>query len=131
MTRESITLRAHHGMCLAFFEGKGYSNEFSSHMQSVLKGMEENPKLQLIEEGDIICSKCPNLRDGMCNTADLVHSYDKQVLAHCGLTENCEIRWKDFSSLVINKIIRQGKREQICGDCRWTELCKHAEGRLL
>ncbi|MCC8051873.1 MAG: DUF1284 domain-containing protein [Clostridiales bacterium] len=32
-----ILLRAHHGMCLAYFEGKGYSKGFSAHMQKMLE----------------------------------------------------------------------------------------------
>lgn len=38
-----LRLRAHHGMCLAFFEGKGYSDGFTAHMENVLAGMEQNP----------------------------------------------------------------------------------------
>lgn len=30
-------LRPHHGMCLAYFEGKGYSEGFTAHMQSMLE----------------------------------------------------------------------------------------------
>lgn len=30
--QNSICLRPHHGMCLAYFEGRGYSREFAEHM---------------------------------------------------------------------------------------------------
>ena len=30
---KNIPLRPHHGMCLAYFKGEGYSNGFSAHMQ--------------------------------------------------------------------------------------------------
>ena len=58
-----LRLRAHHGMCLAFFEGKGYSDGFTAHMENVLAGMEQNPILQIVTTGDILCKKCPNLRE--------------------------------------------------------------------
>ena len=35
MKQEGLKIRAHHGMCLHFFEGKGYSNEFTAHMQKI------------------------------------------------------------------------------------------------
>ena len=32
-----IPLRPHHGMCLAYFKGEGYSNGFTAHMAEMLK----------------------------------------------------------------------------------------------
>ena len=31
-----VLLRPHHGMCLAYFKGEGYSDGFSAHMKEVL-----------------------------------------------------------------------------------------------
>ena len=36
MKNVEIKLRAHHGMCLAFFEGKGYSTGFTARMALIL-----------------------------------------------------------------------------------------------
>ena len=35
-------IRPHHGMCLYFFEGKGYSNTFSEHMAQVKEELLQN-----------------------------------------------------------------------------------------
>ena len=59
--KEPLKLRAHHGMCLAFFEGKGYSSAFTENMGKVLEEMEEDTPLELCRKKDIICSACPNL----------------------------------------------------------------------
>ena len=32
-----IPLRPHHGMCLAYFKGEGYSGGFTAHMAEMLK----------------------------------------------------------------------------------------------
>lgn len=122
-----MKIRAHHGMCLAFFEGKGYSNTFTAHMQTILEHMQENPRLQIVAEGDIICSKCPNLKDGICSTPELVEEYDRQVLLRCGLEEKAEIHWNDFSQLVRNNIIASGRRQEICHSCQWSEICRKKE----
>lgn len=128
MIEEYIRLRAHHGMCLTFFEGKGYNKSFTAHMQSILNMMQDNPKLRIIAEGDLICSKCPNLtQEGICSTPDLVGKYDHQVLELCGLKENSEMNWNEFSRLITDKILAKGKREDICGDCEWSEICKKKE----
>lgn len=122
-----IRLRAHHGMCLAFFEGKGYSQGFTSHMQSVLDGMEADPMLELITEADVVCQACPNLQNGLCNTPELVLDFDRQVLSLCGLEGTPRLPWSEFSRLVLEIIIRPGKRESICGGCQWSDICKARE----
>ena len=38
MKQEGLKIRAHHGMCLHFFEGKGYSNEFRNAEKSRGRG---------------------------------------------------------------------------------------------
>lgn len=124
MEQKIIRLRAHHGMCLAFFEGKGYSQGFTSQMQTVLEGMQNNPMLELVTYSDILCGECPNLHCGLCNTPELVLEYDRKVLTYCGLESNSKISWADFSRLVSEKILTPGHREKICGSCTWNELCK-------
>lgn len=121
-TYESI-LRAHHGMCLAFFKGKGYSNEFSKHMKEVKDRMEQNPVVRIIAEADCICSACPNQKEGRCTSQEKVAKYDRQVIAECGLIEGAEMPFMEFFHLVYEKILLTGKREEICGDCQWNALC--------
>lgn len=125
--KNPIPLRAHHGLCLAFFEGRGYSEGFTVHMQTVLAGMADDPLLELVAEQDVICSSCPNLSDGLCNTPQLVQGYDQSVLNLCGLEAPTQIYWSDFSRLVKEKILTPGRRQSICGDCPWTNLCTARE----
>ena len=80
-------IRPHHGMCLAYFEGKGYSQGFVRHMGEVLSLLEEGALVEMTVAGDNICSACPNLKDGVCETADKVETYDRAVLSFCDLKE--------------------------------------------
>lgn len=127
MSAPVVELRAHHGMCLAFFEGKGYSQGFTAHMQTVLDGMQPDSLVKLVTRRDIICTACPNLHDGLCNTPELVLDFDTQVLKRCGLTEGAILPWSDFTELVAGNIIAAGCRESICGACQWTSICKSRE----
>lgn len=130
--KENLKIRAHHGMCLYFFEGKGYNDEFTVHMQKIHDKMQENPEIELIIQGDEICKKCPNLENGICNTRELVLHYDEEVLKRCGLSEGMKIFWNDFQDLVKEKIIFVGERQNICGNCQWSSLCsKKMKERLL
>lgn len=128
MKNEEIKLRAHHGMCLAFFEGKGYSDSFTAHMAQVLERLEqENPTVEVIATADCICGGCPNLTDGRCEKADLVEHYDKAVLTFCGMAEHSTLPWRAFTVRVAERILSQGKREKICGGCQWSAICAGKE----
>lgn len=119
-----MKIRPHHGMCLAFFEGKGYSGGFTAHMSQVRDQLlREDPEVCLCPETDVICSRCPNNGRGLCSAAEKVDRYDRAVLERCGLTPGQQIRWSRFSALVETHILSAGQREQICGDCQWNELC--------
>lgn len=117
-------LRAHHGMCLAFFQGKGYSSNFTKHMAQVQQQLSDNPLVCVIDELDEICTVCPNHHDGVCETQEKVEEYDRQVLLRCGLSAGTVMPFRDFQKLVYDRILLSGKREEICGDCEWTALCR-------
>jgi len=128
MKNVEIKLRAHHGMCLAFFEGKGYSAGFTAHMAQILEYLEqENPIVTVVAEADCICGGCPNLTDGRCRKAALVERYDKAVLALCGMGEHSILPWREFSARVAEYILSHGKRSEICGGCQWSSICKEKE----
>ncbi len=128
MKNVEIKLRAHHGMCLAFFEGKGYSAGFTAHMAQVLEYLEqENPIVAVVAEADCICGSCPNLTDGRCRKAALVERYDKAVLALCGMGEHSILPWREFAARVAEYILSHGKRSEICGGCQWSSICKEKE----
>ena len=128
MKNVEIKLRAHHGMCLAFFEGKGYSAGFTAHMAQILEYLEqENPIVTVVAEADCICGGCPNLTDGRCRKAALVDRYDKAVLALCGMGEHSILPWREFSARVAEYILSHGKRSEICGGCQWSSICKEKE----
>lgn len=119
-----MRIRPHHGMCLAFFEGKGYSGGFTAHMAQVQERLlREDPEVCLQPETDEICTCCPNDENGVCTAAEKVDRYDRAVLEQCGLTPGQSIRWSRFSRLVDKHILSPGRREQICGDCQWNGVC--------
>lgn len=129
--KQQYQIRPHHGMCIAFFEGQGYSSAFTVHMGQMIEKLEENPLVCLMEQTDSICLKCPNNQQGNCKTPDKVERYDKQVLEYCGLSENTILPYKEFEKIVYEKVLLSGRREEICGDCEWNEICKNGKLRLL
>ncbi len=120
-------LRPHHGMCFQFYEGKGYSADFTDHMGQVIKELEANPsqKIVLKAETDIVCKNCPNNENGVCATQEKVQRYDAEVLRACGLVDGDEISFAGFIRLVKDRIIDAGSRRDICGDCSWDYICRN------
>ena len=118
-------LRPHHGMCFLFYEGKGYSEDFTDHMGRIIRQMEEDPGqiVTLKAETDIVCEHCPNNVSGTCTSSDKVARYDRAVLEECGFNEGDKIPYSQFKSRVNECIISAGVRSKICGDCTWNEIC--------
>ena len=140
MDEASISLRAHHGLCLHFFQGKGYSGAFVENMAqdatpltlgqeiSGWKAMlEENPLVRLTDQADEICRACPNNLCGQCESAEKVRRYDRAVLSLCGLTPGDVLPYRELAERVLGSILIPGRREDICGDCQWTDLCQYKE----
>ncbi len=120
-------LRPHHGMCFQFYEGKGYSAEFTDHMGRVIRALSEAPEatVSLTVSSDAVCAHCPNRTGGTCQSADKVRRYDEAVLRACGLADGDELAYIDFIASVRTKILKKGLRQSICGDCEWNEICKN------
>lgn len=116
-------IRAHHGMCLAFFQGKGYSDEFTGHMGKMKRFLTRNPVVRILAGADEICGPCPNNEGGICRDAAKTEGYDRKVLSLCGIREGSELFWQDFEGMVRENILEAGKREEICGDCQWNSIC--------
>lgn len=124
MSSNSLPLRPHHGMCLSYFQGKGYSSGFTNNLATVKHLLEDGASVCLTCGADLICAHCPNLREGICCTAEKVEHYDRAVLEYCGLREGQILPYAVFSALVAERILRPGHRPAICGDCQWNSLCQ-------
>ena len=118
-------IRAHHGMCLSFFQGKGYSGDFVENMARMKAILAENPEIILMDGPDDICAACPNRLTETC--AEKASRYDREVLRRCGLSAGERLPYREFSRKVIETILRPGKRAEICGDCQWSSLCRWEE----
>lgn len=120
---QSCKIRPHHGLCTAFFIGKGYSSEFTDNMHEKIAMLEmADPMIILTSEADIICEKCPNNADGRC-TGSKPYVYDGKVLDILGINEDIQLKWSSFRDKVRRNIIENGRLSEVCNDCRWYGIC--------
>ena len=128
---QPVLLRPHHGMCLAYFKGEGYSDGFSAHMKEVLDNLQngDGMDVQLHVGTDEICSACPNNKDGQCTDSALVEKYDNAVLEACGLADGELLDFDDFTAKVQKVLLASGQRTEICGGCKWNDICESEKSR--
>lgn len=124
-----LKIRAHHLLCTENFVGEGYSDDFSKNMTKVIGQLKENPKVKLLADLDDICGPCPENLGTRCENDDLVKSYDKKVLEVLNLSEGEIYSWADIRKLACDIIFAKNRREEICGECQWNELCKEVEAK--
>lgn len=124
-----LKIRAHHLLCTENFVGEGYSDDFSKNMAKVIGQLKENPKVKLLADLDDICGSCPENLGTRCENDDLVKSYDKKVLEVLNLSEGEIYSWADIRKLACDIIFAKNRREEICGECQWNELCKEVEAK--
>ena len=123
MKEQIYKIRAHHGLCLCFFQGRGYSESFVKNMAAIKEMLEQNPLVCITSQTDIICEKCPNNTDGTCKSEAAVAEYDRQVLLRCNIPSGDCMPYQDFEKMVQKNILMPGKRKEICAGCQWEELC--------
>lgn len=126
----TFNIRPHHGMCMAYFVGYGYSDGFSANMEKLLNSLLPNTEIRLTVSTDVVCVACPNNKDGLCDKPKLVESYDKEVLRLCGFIDGQIISFGEFTESVYENILAKNLRHTICGSCQWSEICTGEPKRL-
>lgn len=116
-------LRPHHGICLQFFEGRGYSEEFVINMSQICERLRSGARIRLRPGGDEICRCCPKLSRGCCSDEEKVSAIDRRTLVKTGLVFDAELDSREYFTLVKKKIIDSGEMSAVCGDCQWSGIC--------
>lgn len=122
-----LKIRAHHLLCTENFVNKGYSEDFSKNMSEIIKKLRENSEVKLIKDLDDICEHCPENLGDYCKSNEKVKNYDEKVLKILNLSSDEKYFWNDIRTLTCDIIFSKDKREEICKDCQWNELCKEVE----
>jgi len=114
-------LRGHHLICLNFFRGEGYSEEFIENIFALL----QKEKVEVAEGPDEVCSKCPNLKDGKCAsneyTDEMILVQDREALRLLGFRPGMIVDWKIIASRLPG-ILKEWKA-QFCLGCGYKDVC--------
>lgn len=119
----TIALRPHHFLCMRFWKGHGYSEDYTRRVEELLPRIQADEPVTVTFGPDSLCNACPHLQNGICESQDHVLSFDRGVMEHCGITDGMVTTWSQMYAIVTEKIMDTGAFETICGDCAWGELC--------
>ena len=111
-----VKLRPHHLLCLRFFEGKGYSEEFTENTYAVLERLKTEDAV-IVKGADDLCSACPKLKDNVCEDGN--EEIDERALQEYKVVNYGDV--KKFSEFLLPFTKEQFVR--ICQSCMWKEIC--------
>ena len=115
-------------MCTNLYRGYGYSGAFCENMSEKVQWLKTHPdeKIQLVCEPDMICEKCPNLKEGdFCANGDNhVCEKDKSLLQELHLVEN---EFYTYSELMqaADEYLSEEVFMRSCENCGWYYLQQH------
>lgn len=117
-----MIFRPHHALCMQFFEGKGYSDEFNKQMEYVLS-LPDDTSITITDTLDSLCEHCPNHPTGICDSQNKVSRYDTNVSTICEFKTGSVMTLGAFKTIAKEKIIDAGIIKDVCSDCEFLYIC--------
>lgn len=131
-----LRYRPHHFMCSLGFEGKGYSEAFTSNMTAIVMGRLRSlngdaTQIEVIGELDDICMPCPKRRGQICGTQEKIEALDSAHSAILGLEVGDRLSWGEALERIRAKVA-PGSLKGMCRGCEWEAfgMCETALARL-
>jgi uncharacterized protein len=128
-----VRYRPHHFLCSLGFQGKGYSDEFTANMGSIVIGRLRAPEggdtvIEVVPAADDICAPCPKRRDEACATQDKIATLDAAHAAALNLRPGDRLTWAAAQDR-IRAAVAPGSLRTLCAGCEW-EPCGMCEAAL-
>lgn len=118
-------LRGHHLICLHFFNGDGYDEDFINNLRHVLSSA-DGEEVTVTSGADDVCTRCLYLREGACRQADnadrVIQQMDEKALELLGIFIGSRARWDTLGGEV-QKVFPQWFA-LYCRGCEWRGACE-------
>jgi len=129
-------LRGHHFICLQFFRGQGYGDEFVANLTDVVGRAQSVPAL-LVEGADDVCAACPSVSSGgKCldphSGEAEIRRIDRLALEILGVGAGERLTLAEAREHLAADAIGAGNwRFEACAGCTWEDTCEHEWDELL
>ena len=118
-------LRGHHLICLQFFRGEGYNDEFVRNLEDTLKSADEH-EIDIRNGADDVCVKCPYLDHARCrysqDAEEGIAEMDRKALDLLDLSPWMKVSWKEVRQRIPKLFERWYKA--YCAACSWRGACE-------
>lgn len=124
----TISLRAHHLLCMLTYLGKGYTPGFVSNYSKIIKSLNDGAVISLVFGPDDICQPMLNEETCHCHN-ESVHSRDQEALVEIGHVLNRQLTIGDCVRLDghdlqnMRDAFKAGAIRSACDACEWHGLC--------
>lgn len=120
-----IRLRAHHLLCMQFFEGKGYDQAFTENLWSIIRHTEKDPSvtIALVPGCDDVCDACPNKRGEGCTFGGSVLRKDSSAMRFLGIGHGTQMSAGELMVYVKGRLSTVSDMSEVCSECDWSGIC--------
>lgn len=132
-----VRLRGHHFICLQFFRGEGYSDEFVENLTHVIQRAAREPAL-VVDGIDNVCAACPELgSDGRCASESAggeteIRRIDELALGVLGVSVGEQLSLAEARERLEADAVGVGSwRANACDDCAWERICESGWDTML
>lgn len=121
-----MELRGHHLICLQFYHGEGYNEEFIEKLDEVIERAKGGEKIEIVYGTDEVCRACPYLKDNECNysedSKDEIYELDNIALNLLKYSVGEVVYWDEIKEKVAEII--NIWRDKVCKECEWRSVCE-------
>jgi hypothetical protein len=118
-------LRGHHLVCLHFFRGEGYTEEFVENLKGVVRSA-QNGKIEVHCGADDICVRCPYVNHAGCQYSEDaekgIGEMDRMALELLELSRGATIKWSEIGGKI--PAIFPAWYRAFCAACSWRWACE-------
>jgi len=121
----AVRLRGHHLICLHFFGGEGYSDNFVENLHKVVQNAESG-NVEIVAGPDDVCIACPSLEGLECSSEDQqdeeIRMMDRFALDLLGGEPGTSVMWLELDAM-LEKIFPEWF-SNFCIRCKWIGACE-------
>ncbi|MFY9139915.1 MAG: DUF1284 domain-containing protein [Thermacetogeniaceae bacterium] len=120
-----MKLRGHHLICLHYYRGEGYSEDYVEHLWKIVKKAEGGETIEVIAGADDVCKACPYLKGDSCahkeGAEQEIRELDQKAFDFLSVQPGSRVLWSDLQK----KVMAAPKDwfDSFCSGCDWFDLC--------
>lgn len=120
-----IRFRGHHLICLNFFQGEGYSEDYVENLKQLLNRAEKGEEIEVVQGPDDVCRACPSLKGDVCmhkeGADEEINALDRQARSYLGIEPGQKVHWSGIKQKVAG--VPGSWFENFCRGCDWENVC--------